>query len=178
MKRDKRILILDSSAFIHGFPIFQYDEECFTSPQVLDELTGITAKTLAEAALAAGKLKVLPPPQSFIDEASSKAKQLGDHLALSLTDLSVLGLAMYINAIFKEREVVLVSDDYSLQNVASKMGFTVISVRTRGITKIVEWVYYCPSCKTRYPIPPQDLKCELCGAKLKRRPLRIHANVS
>lgn len=69
---------------------------------------------------------------------------------------------------------VIVSDDYALQNVAEGVGIAYQPLATLGIRQKFSWTYYCPACFRRYPRGDIQV-CQVCGTKLKRKPLRKQA---
>jgi len=59
---DKRVIILDTSAFISGFDPFSIDDEQYSVPMVRRELTeGSLSHLRFETAAERGRLKVLEP---------------------------------------------------------------------------------------------------------------------
>ncbi len=171
LRKKMKAFVLDSSAFMHGFLPALMEGVHFTPPAVLDELKSIQAKASADAALLSKSVEVLPPPEEYLKEVSRKAVQLGDLHDLSRADLEVLALALYLKESWSA-EVVVVSDDYDVQNVAAALNLALQPLRTHGITAVFKWVYYCSSCGKVYRTLPPSRSCEVCGSPLKRKPRR------
>jgi endoribonuclease Nob1 len=146
-----RVFVLDTSAFLAGFDPFSLSEELVT-------------------ALESRKLKVKAPPQKFLDDAKVSASKIGDSFKLSETDMQLLALALELRADGYTPQIV--TDDYSIQNVAAKLGIEFLALATFGINRILEWIRYCPACHKQYPINSKFKECQVCGTPLKRKPRR------
>jgi len=162
---------LDTSAFIAGFDPFSISEEEYTVPLVRSEITGNSmAWVRFKTAVDSGKLKVVTPKRIFIDKVKAAAKVVGDKFFLSDADLQVLALALELKT--KGYSPLVATDDYSIQNVANQMKIKFASLATFGIRFRLEWVRYCPACHRRYPPDYKFEICEVCGTRLKRKPVR------
>jgi UPF0271 protein len=162
-------MVLDTSAFLVGFDPFSVGEDQATVPQVKDEIrtnsmTWMRFKTAVEN----GKLKVRVPHEEFLKKVKASAITVGDSFFLSETDVQILALALELKA--KGRSPRIVTDDYSIQNVAAQLGIEFASLATFGIRRLLEWVRYCPACHREYPADCSSMKCTICGTELKRKP--------
>jgi UPF0271 protein len=143
--------------------------ECYSVPEVSDELRQQTSSQYRlTISVSSGKLQIRTPTPTSRDEVLERAKKLGDRISLSPADISVLALALDLHK--EGKSPVLVSDDYAVQNVAEGIGLSHQSLATLGIRQKYDWIRYCPACFRRYS-GEVDV-CEICGTKLKRRPLR------
>ena len=61
----------------------------------------------------------------------------------------------------------VLSDDFSIQNVCSRLGIPYRPVGTNGIKKVEKWNYQCIGCKRWYKEKMDD--CPICGS-----PMRAH----
>jgi len=121
-------------------------------------------------AVESGKLRVRTPMVRFLEEVKESSKGVGDVLYLSEVDLQVLALALELrNA---GHNPLVVTDDYSIQNVANQMGVEFASLMTFGIRYRLHWLLYCPACHRKYPSDYKPKSCQVCGTELKRKPLR------
>jgi UPF0271 protein len=115
-------------------------------------------------------MRIQNPTRESLKEVSDKAGTLGDRLALSKADASVLALSLDLR---REGKIpIIVSDDYAVQNVAEGVGIAYQSLATLGIRQKFDWTFYCPACFRRYPGAGKFEVCPVCGTKLKRKPLR------
>ncbi len=167
----KRVIVLDTSAFLAGFDPFSLSEELVTVPMVEEEIKRSSmVKVRFETALERRKLKVKAPTQKFLDEAQVSASKVGDSFKLSETDIQLLALAMELKADGYTPQIM--TDDYSIQNVATKLEIDFLALATFGIKRLLEWVRYCPACHKQYPVNSKFKECQVCGTPLKRKPRR------
>ncbi len=166
--RNLRILVLDTSAFIQGFGSSNDETKLYTSPLVLDEIRDEMAKIRASNWTQTGKLIINMPDEPMLQHVLAKAKSMGEARALSETDLSVLALTYQLSR--EGNQVTLVSDDYSVQNLADELELKYTGMNTRGIKRRFTWIHYCPGCRRQYDKPQPDNICPICGTELKRKP--------
>jgi rRNA maturation endonuclease Nob1 len=121
------------------------------------------------AAVENRKLKVKMPDQSSILKVKESSRAVGDVLYLSEADTHVLALALELKNAGCSPSIV--TDDYSIQNVAHQIGVGFISLMTFGIRFRLYWILYCPACHRKYPADYKMKKCKVCGTTLKRKPL-------
>jgi UPF0271 protein len=122
-----------------------------------------------------GKLKVKAPSEEHWNQVKASANSVGDTFFLSETDLQVLALALELKTEGYTPQIV--TDDYSIQNVATQVGIEFVSLATFGISRLLEWVRYCPACHKEYPVDYNSMECAVCGTTLKRKPRRITKNL-
>ena len=167
----KRIIVLDTCAFIAGFDPFSINEEQYSVPMVKNELFSNSLPWVRfSAAVESGKLKVRTPSASFLDRVKEASKTVGDVLFLSDVDMQVLALALELKS--KDHDPFIVTDDYSIQNVANQIGVKFAPLMTFGIRFRFHWILYCPACYRKYPSDYKPKLCEVCGTQLKRKPLK------
>jgi UPF0271 protein len=165
------VVVLDTSAFLAGFDPFSLGTEQVTVPKVAEEiLRNSMIKTRFETAIESGKIKVNTPTKKFADTAKTSASKVGDSFKLSETDLQLLALALELKTEGYAPQIV--TDDYSIQNVATKLGIEYVALATFGIKRLLEWVRYCPACYREYPANSKFKECQVCGTELKRKPRR------
>ena len=154
-----------------GFDPFSIGGEQYTTPLVKDEILGSSMSSVRfKMAVENGKVKVKTPTEAFLDKAKASAAIVGDKFFLSETDLQVLALALELQA--AGRSCLIVTDDYSIQNVANQLGIEFTSLATFGIRYHLTWIRYCPACHRRYSPDYKSKSCEICGTELKRKPIR------
>jgi UPF0271 protein len=169
--KTRRVAVLDTSAFVAGFDPLAIMEEQYTVPMVKDEITGNSmSEVRLKAAVENGKLKIRVPHQTFLDQAKASATLVGDTFFLSGTDLQVLALALELKT--HGYSPLIITDDYSIQNVANHMGIEFTPLATFGIQLRLQWIRYCPACHRKYPADCKSRTCGVCGTQLKRKPLR------
>jgi UPF0271 protein len=172
----RRVIVLDTSAFLAGFDPFSLSEEQATVPKVEEEIRRNSIMcTRFKTAIENGKLKVRAPRPEFLNIVNVLATKLGDSYLLSEADTQLLALALELKAEGYSPQIV--TDDYSIQNVATQMGIEFLALVTFGIKRLLEWVRYCPACHREYSANLSSKVCLVCGTKLKRKPRRTVKNV-
>jgi len=167
MKR--RVIVLDTSAFIAGFDPLTVPEKQYTVPEVKKELiAGSMPWMRFNAAVENGKLMIRNPKSSVFQEIQEASRKVGDMRYLSEADLQVLALALELKG--RGLSPLIVTDDYSIQNVANKIDVEFTSLMTFGIKFRFKWILYCPACFRKYPSDYKFKICEVCGTELKRKP--------
>lgn len=148
-------------------------EEQVTVPKVGDEIkTNSMARVRFNTAIESGKVKIKIPQQEYANRVKESASKVGDSYLLSETDMQLLALALELKAQGEKPEII--TDDYSIQNVAKQNGIKFYALATFGIRKILEWIRYCPACHREYPVNSTFSSCQVCGTELKRKPKRTN----
>lgn len=165
------VLLLDTSAFIVGYEAADVDTEYFSVQAVREELRdGELPRLRFDSAVRSGHLKVMKPDSRYIEEVRDVATEMGEEGILSDADVHLLALGLHLKAI--GLRPVLVSDDYSVQNMVDRLDMEFRSLVTQGIKRRFEWIIYCPGCRRTFSVPqPGDL-CPICGTGLRRKPGR------
>ncbi len=146
--------VLDSSALLSGK---EFEGELFIVPGVQRELRkyGVTPQL---AAFLDTKVRILTPAKEAIIQIQNKAKETGDDRRLSPVDMDLLALASELSA-------TLVTDDYSIENLAKALGIPYEAVMMPPITEEVRWKYRCTGCRKIWP--EWHDACPICGAPLR-----------
>ena len=163
-----RLLVLDTSAFIQGFDTSDKETMLYTTPLVVDEIRDKIAKIRATNWSTTGKLSIQMPGEASLKHVSAMAAKIGEAKALSETDHTVLALTLQLTN--QGNEATLVSDDYSVQNLADELGLNYTGMNTRGIQRRFQWIHYCPGCRKQFDGPQPDNTCPICGTELRRKP--------
>jgi len=170
-KTGRRAIVIDTSALIAGFDPFSINEEQYTAPNVRDEITEHTMPWLRfKTAMESGKVRIKKPQKTFLERTKVFASAMGDSFFLSETDLQVLALALELRT--DGYSPLIATDDYSIQNVASEMNIEFAPLSNFGIRRRLQWIRYCPGCHRRYPANYKSPRCQVCGTRLKRKPLK------
>ncbi len=112
------IFILDASALLNS-PNFSFEprNKYFTTSKVFDEWKDIASKSLAENAFAQGLLGIQDPCPLSMQKTFAKLNESGTEL--SDADASIVALVHEFKG--RKEKFVVVTDDYSIQNVLKKM---------------------------------------------------------
>jgi UPF0271 protein len=158
------VYVLDTTALIARWLLYA-PTRGFTTSLVAAEARDQASREGLETALQLGRLEIRDPSPRFLAEARRQAARLGLHSSLSEADLSVAALALELRS--QGNEVVVVTDDYALQNLVASLGMRFQPLRTKGIRETRDYVVRCPACgyvSTR----PGERVCPVCGTPLRR----------
>lgn len=147
-------MVLDTSA-LFSMQDLPPDTEVHTTPSVIAELEKYGDKRTGYWEHA---LKISHPGADSLRQVKDAAEKTGDLLRLSQTDLEVLALAMELDA-------TILTDDYSIQNLAKYMDIEYKAVGLKGIKKLVKWKLRCTGCGRIWDKEYQE--CPVCGSPLK-----------
>lgn len=155
-------VVLDSSVLYYGKDL-PTGLELAISPGVASELErhGMGDRL---ALLLATRVKILSPSKQSLARVLSQSEKSGDVRRLSSTDKEVLALALDLG--FE-----LMTDDYSIQNMAALLGIPCKGLDQKGIAQVVEWVYRCTGCGRASP--PDVTECSVCGSPTRARSRKI-----
>ncbi|HTY90832.1 MAG TPA: DNA-binding protein [Methanocella sp.] len=150
--------VLDASAFIYGmFP----GGELVTPPKVYAEVKDEASALKLEMLTG---LAVREPEIRHVEEVKKEARETGDIMRLSPSDVDLLALAAEERAAGKD--VAILSDDYAVQNVARKMGLAILPLHQKRIKYKIVWEKRCIGCNRTFP---EGDVCPVCGSPLKLR---------
>jgi len=163
-KKKSRIFIIDTSAILSGKPINLDNDIMITTSSVSNELKPGGRDYQALQFLMEKGLSINSPSQDSIDKIKTTSNKTGDIDRLSEADMGILALALDINA-DDEREAIILTDDYSIQNVAHILNLKFESISQQGITKRFIWSRRCLGCGKNFK---ENLKtCPICGSATK-----------
>lgn len=160
----EKVYILDASAIIFGFTSMEGTQ--VTCREVIDEVKFGGAAPFRATAMKEATARIVEPSEKYVEMVKKKKTEVGE-IGLSEADIKLIAIALE----FKDRgwHPIIVSADYSVQNMALVFNIDVEKIIHRGISRKIMWVSYCPSCKWVGEVFKGG-RCPVCGAKLKRRP--------
>ncbi|MDD1743709.1 MAG: nucleic acid-binding protein [Methanomassiliicoccales archaeon] len=147
-------LVLDTSA-LFSMEQLPADSEAFVTPGVLKELERYKDR---RASLWGEMLHVSEATKGSLAKVRQAASETGDSTRISPTDAEVIALALDLDA-------ELLTDDYSVQNVASHLGMPFRPVGIKAIKEVRKWRWRCVGCGKVFD---KELpECSICGSRLK-----------
>jgi UPF0271 protein len=160
----KQVFIIDTSAILSGKPIRFNNASIVTTPGVSDELSPGGRDFRTFEFLKETGLTIHIPSREAIYRVKKTAQETGDDRRLSFADVEVVALAIDINK-EPDQEATILTDDYSIQNVASTLKIKFQGFSQKGITKKFKWVSRCPGCGKQF----NEIKktCPICGTSTK-----------
>jgi len=146
------VIILDTSAL---FSMEDLPEDCLCPPGVITELERYKDRRTERWG---DLLRISDCTDKSIVVVKEAARKSGDIGRLSDVDVTVLALALDVSG-------EILTDDYSIQNVASILNIPYRPVGMQGIKKVEKWNYRCVGCGKWYK---EDVKeCSICGHSLR-----------
>lgn len=161
--------VLDASAFINGFKIDSNNN--FTVPEITEEIKDFKSRLVFDTALEEGKLIIQDVPATYVREVGEIISVSGDVLRLSNPDKKLIALAYML--FDKGKDVMVVSDDYTIQNTLKIMDIPYSGIITDGIKGIYNWKKVCEGCKKEYDENYPFDDCEICGSKIFKKRIKV-----
>ena len=147
--------LLDSSAFINDY---HTDDQLASIPAVRAELED--EASLRFEALEGSGMHIHIPTEDTVGKVRRAATETGDADVLSSTDVRLLAAAFELGA-------TLVTDDYAMQNVASRLSVACDVIAQEGISEAREWIFQCQGCGREFD--EHHDRCPICGMELTRK---------
>ena len=154
-----RVYVLDSNAIFQRKAVY---ENMITVPEVVSEILDENSSIYFNVK----GLKVESASDKSTNIVKEVSSKTGDIYRLSETDLKVLAKALDEKE--KGNDVVLVTDDYSIQNVAMALGIKFETVVRQGISKGFKWVRVCKGCGRKI----DSEICPICGSEAVMRKVK------
>ena len=162
------VYVLDASAIIGGFS--SKESQNFITASVISEIKDFKSKLYLESAIEDGSITIREPESVDIKNVSDIIIKSGDVLRLSDVDKNLVALAFKLKR--EHKKPLVVTDDYSMQNVLKIVGMPYRSVLTEGINEIYGWVKICKGCKRKYPPEYVFDECEICGTRIIKKRIK------
>lgn len=132
------------------------------SSSVLSEIKDNNSRILIETLK--DKISIIDPSPAAIRKISSIARKIGSQAELSLTDITIVALAVELNLMNYDVEVV--SEDFGIQNLCAILGLSYSSVLNRKIKRILRTRKKCLVCGEIYDSSLNT--CPSCGSRKYR----------
>jgi UPF0271 protein len=158
-------LVLDTSAFLSGMlnSVPTGFAGVYTTSLVRGEVSKGAPERLLSNLIEAG-LEIKDPQD--MDNARNAAASTGDLERLSLTDLSIIALAMELG------DTRVVSDDFRIQNVLKMLGINFMSggeIGEYGIKEEWAWTFRCRGCGRFFDSEQKYDECPVCGSEVRKK---------
>ncbi|MCC6010927.1 MAG: nucleotide-binding protein [Desulfurococcaceae archaeon] len=140
--------------------------DVFTASLAVSEVKDADNRQALLEAIDLGVISVIDPDKHYLENALLAARNTGSINKLSTTDIHIIALALML----KERynNVVVITDDYDIQNTLYGLNVSFKPLRTRGIIRFMQYTVYCPLCYYTPSNPGEEL-CPFCGIPLTRK---------
>ncbi len=161
----KTSFILDTSAILSGILAKPFKGNIWITKEILSEIKQFELNMLVDAYIEAGMLNIGHPSTNSIRKVINAAVKLGETSALSKADVSILALG--IDLFLQGENVIILTNDYSIQNVALELGIKYKSIGKQKISRKIIWLHYCQDCGYSARIIVNS--CPKCGSKNIKR---------
>ncbi|MBN1940716.1 MAG: hypothetical protein JW772_00880 [Candidatus Diapherotrites archaeon] len=163
----KTNFLLDSSAILNNFNFeFKAKERYLMTSLLIAELKDMRSKSLADAGIQKGVLKIVDPRPETFARIMKKAAFYGFN-RLSQADLSLLSIGMECRGLGKY--CVIVTDDYSIQNFCEILDIDFEPVLHEKIKKPISLRTVCSNCGKEFSNTTKLKKCNICDSSLRKK---------
>ena len=160
----RKVYVLDTTAIL-ATQLEPGSAERVTVQEVVDEVVyGGLAPERLSMALSRKVLKLKKPSKQVVELVASKAREKGEFGRLSKTDILLLAAAAELSE--EGGEVVVVSDDYSVQNMALALGLQVLGIARQPIKEVRSYIFRCTVCSETFTFSVP--RCPACGGEVER----------
>jgi rRNA maturation endonuclease Nob1 len=178
------ILVIDNTALVSGFNLNLVltqnpDLEIYMTDLVYEEAEKNPKSSIViQIAESQGILHVMGADPEILQQVDNIAQKSGDVGALSTPDKSLIALTQELRTKNPELSVVLMSDDYSVQNTCAFFSppIRTYSYSKAGIKRRFRWKVYCPFCRKTFSPEKLGSLCPDCGVELKRKKKKQPSN--
>jgi len=157
-------IILDTSAILSGKPIDFPNAKIITTNTIDEEIKPGGRDYQNYQFLKEKGLILQKPSNKSIEIIEKASKKTGDNDRLSKIDKEILALAY--DFFTNNRPHLILSDDYSIQNVAEFLNLKYESISQKGISKRFKWINRCRGCGKKFK--DNISICPICGANTKK----------
>lgn len=165
---NNRVYVLDASAIIGGFVSKKFEN--YITAGAVSEIKDIKSKLFLDTAVVDGKVTIMEPDSVDVESVNEVILKSGDVLRLSVVDKYLVALAFKLKR--EGKTPVVVTDDYSMQNVLKIVNMPSRSVLSEGIKEIYGWIKVCKGCKKKYPTDYPIDECEICGTHIIKKRIK------
>ena len=156
--------ILDTSAILSGKPFNLENVKMITIPDIEQEIKPGGKDYQIFQFLKEKGLRYQLPSEKSINEIIKKTEETGDFERLSNFDIQLLALSLDIKN--QGDHPIIITDDYSIQNIANYIDIKFETISQKGITKRFKWINRCRGCGKKFK---DDINiCPICGAETKK----------
>lgn len=147
-----KVYVIDSSVIFLRKAVY---DNMVTIPEVVSEIIDENSRLY----FSVKSLRVESASEESMKVVLETARSTGDIHKLSETDVKLLAKAL--DELKMGNDVVLVTDDYAIQNVAMRLGINFEGVIQRKISKGYKWVKVCRGCGRKV----KGDVCPVCGSE-------------
>lgn len=176
------IYILDSSALFSVQQVLTFYSPTttestslfYTPPDIIAELKDQMSKLRIESMIASQTLLVKDTEQNYSIIVGQYCHEIGNTSRLSSPDKAVLSLALQEKEKNPESTVIVLTDDFEIQNTAKRMNIKFKPIRTKGIKYSAQFKRVCQACGEN--LLDDEESCPECGStKILKKKRKIYS---
>jgi len=155
------VYVIDTSALLSGKQFDTSKGDIVTADLIADELSEGGRDYRMFEYLKAKGLTIHTPTKDSLELIKRTAQSHGEEKRLSRADVHLLALSVDVRDGWEKKPVIL-TDDYSIQNIAAILDIAFEPLSQKGITKKFKWVRRCQGCGKI--ISESVDACQFCGS--------------
>jgi endoribonuclease Nob1 len=160
----KDIFIIDTSAILSGRLPNLKEAMVATTPEVADELKPGGQDYRNFQYLKEKGLKIIKPEKKYVKEIKTNSEKLGEKNRVSEPDIELLALGLQLKN--DKYNVIILTDDFSIQNIAEHLKIKYQNINQRRIKEKFKWETRCQGCGKKFK---KDVDiCPVCGTETKK----------
>lgn len=152
-------VVFDSGIIMNLDHLPDITGEFYTTQLAIDEIQSTQARHLYELFKEKYRVSILSTDVTYVNQVEKCSKSIGQ-IKLSETDKGILALALMLSG---QDDVLLLSDDYGLRNVAHELELQSKGVKTKGGNQLRKFSYMCTACNSIFSERVEE--CDTCGNK-------------
>ena len=165
----EKVFVLDASAIFNGILAQNLDGRKFVTECVIFEIQGmLRGEVLLEKISLSTDIIQTNPAQKSIRFIQKIASETGDIDELSSCDIEIISLAHELKK--NNENVILITDDYDIQNLANSLQINFRGIYWKGIAYIHDYYWLCIGCGAKSK-EKQEI-CIECGSEMKKKTIR------
>ncbi len=154
-----RCFVLDASFFIEfcGVPDFIINSgfKCYVPLSVKEEIKSFRARAIFDSI----KPILIIPQKKYVDDIKEICKKTCDKLTSQ--DVDVLAVALMLRD--QGKNVVVLTEDYGIMNIAKLLSLECENLTKEGIKNLYVWRKKCVLCGKL--VKKECIECPFCGSK-------------
>jgi len=159
------LILLDSSAILNDYNFcFDPKRKYAMTSRIFAEMRDLRSRMMVDNALMLNLLSITDACPVSLQKMQGFVEAKGFE-RLSAADLSLLALAKEMKD--RDEKIIVISDDYSIQNMCQALKIPFDSVIQGRIKGTIVFDKYCPACEKRYKRGFRGRICSNCGSQLK-----------
>jgi UPF0271 protein len=155
--------VVDAGIFMNQQILPSIDGEIYLCRSMLEEIKNQLTKNIFNLLLSTHKISEIEPEKEYLRKVELSMERIGQ-ISLSKPDKDLLAVALMLS---KFDQVILISDDYALRNVAHDLQINSKGSKTQGGGELRKYNYTCNACGKAFKGTVND--CDICGNTRFRR---------